>query len=126
MIARPCLACGSPTSPGPRCNECATRTNRIRTPRKHTRPTSPESRGYDRRWRDLSLKVRRLQPFCSDCGATDDLQADHSPEAWKRVEKGLPLRVQDVDVVCGRCNRERGAARGSGATRRSRPLEAQE
>ena len=41
----------------------------------------PEHRGYDRRWRVLSERARKLQPWCSDCGATEDLQADHSPEA---------------------------------------------
>ncbi len=52
-----------------------------------------------------------MQPYCSDCGATEDLQCDHSREAWKRKTAGKPIRLKDVDVVCGPCNRARGAAR---------------
>lgn len=39
------------------------------------------------------------------------MQADHAPEAWARKAAGKPVRLADVDVVCGRCNRRRGAAR---------------
>lgn len=101
MTLRPCIDCGEPTD-GARCVE-------------HARPSSPKasasSRGYDAAWQRLSAKARRLQPFCADCGATDDLQADHRPEAWARKAAGKPIRLADVDVVCGPCNRRRGAAR---------------
>jgi 5-methylcytosine-specific restriction enzyme A len=66
----------------------------------------------------LSRRARRLQPFCTDCGSTEDLQTDHTPEAWKRKAAGKPLRLADVEVVCGPCNRARGAARGTTATSR--------
>lgn len=64
-----------------------------------------------------------MQQFCLDCGATEDLQADHSPEAWKRWEQGLSIRLKDIDVVCGPCNRKRGQARGRDRrdTSRSKP-----
>lgn len=101
MTLRPCLDCGEPTEAA-HCPE-------------HVRPSSPKvsasERGYDAAWQRLSAKARRLQPFCSDCGATEDLQADHTPEAWERKAAGRPIRLQDVDVVCGPCNRKRGAAR---------------
>lgn len=100
-LLRPCLECGEP-SEGAHCPE-------------HARPSSPKtsaaSRGYDAAWRRLSAKARKLQGFCSDCGATEDLQTDHSAEAWRRKAAGKPIRMQDVDVVCGPCNRKRGAAR---------------
>lgn len=89
MTAKPCIDCGEPTA-GTRC---------------------AQHRGYDRRWRVLSERARKLQPFCADCGAVEDLQTDHSPEAWERVAAGKPIRLRDVDVVCGPCNRERGQAR---------------
>ena len=89
MTAKPCLDCGQPTA-STRC---------------------PEHRGYDRRWRVLSERARKLQPWCSDCGATEDLEADHSPEAWARIAAGKMVRLRDVDVVCGPCNRARGQAR---------------
>lgn len=101
MTLRPCLTCGEP-SPGAHCPE-------------HARPSSPKAsaaaRGYDAAWTRLSAKARQLQPFCTDCGATEDLQTDHTPEAWQRKAAGKRIRLQDVDVVCGPCNRRRGAAR---------------
>lgn len=69
-------------------------------------------RGYGARWQRLSRKARQLQPFCSDCGATEDLTGDHTPEAWARYEAGKVLRLKDIDVVCRTCNGERGKARG--------------
>lgn len=119
-LRTPCIDCGEPVK-ATRCDECAREADRHRIRKHAPKKASPKARGYDERWRRLSRRARLLQPFCSDCGATDDLQADHSPEAWERHEKGLPLRLADVDVVCGRCNRKRGAARG--ATSRSKQSE---
>lgn len=109
MTLRPCLDCGEPST-GPRCPE-------------HTVDPKPPAtaRGYDWQWTQLSRRARRLQPFCLDCGATQDLQTDHTPEAWARKAAGLPVRLQDIDVVCGPCNRARGAARGHSATRGGDP-----
>lgn len=101
MTLRPCVVCGEP-SPTARCPE--------HQPRRQKANAS--ARGYDTAWRKLSERARRLQPFCADCGATEDLQADHSPEAWKRKADGKAIRLIDIDVVCGDCNRTRGAARG--------------
>ena len=107
----PCSHCGIP-SRDRLCEECKTTHERTRVRSKQVRE-SAAARGYDSRWRRLSKRAREMQPFCLDCGTSNDLQADHSPETWKRVERGLPLRVTDVDVVCGPCNRARGAARGA-------------
>lgn len=99
---KPCLVCGEPTD-GPRCTEHAP------SPVDH-RPTST-ARGYDQRWRRLSERARRLQPFCTDCGTTEDLTTDHSVEAWERKAAGLVIRLVDVEVVCRSCNARRGRAR---------------
>lgn len=101
MTLSPCLTCGEP-SEGGRCDEHA---------RKSSPKVSAAQRGYDAAWNRLSAKARRLQPFCTDCGATEDLQADHSEEAWARKARGQRIRLRDIDVTCGRCNRRRGAAR---------------
>lgn len=101
MTLRPCVTCGEPTD-GTRCPEHA---------RNWRSKVSATERGYDAAWGRLSARARRLQPWCSDCGSTVDLQADHSPEAWARRARGQRIRLQDIDVVCGRCNRRRGAAR---------------
>lgn len=108
----PCTRCGEPTRQT-QCNECQPVSDRQRVRTDQQVKTSPAARGYDSRWRRLSERARKIQPFCTDCGSTTDLQADHSPEAWERYKRGLPLRVIDVEVTCGRCNRARGAARGS-------------
>jgi len=82
------------------------------------RTGSTTERGYGGRWQRLSRRARQLQPFCTDCGSTHDLTADHSPEAWIRHDKGLAVRLVDIEVVCRRCNSERGAARGDTTTDR--------
>ncbi|WP_343953434.1 hypothetical protein, partial [Tsukamurella spumae] len=99
MTARPCIDCGDVVPTGIRCPTCQPPEAPERT---------PAARGYDAAWRNLSRRARRLQPFCTDCGATDDLQADHTPAAWDRKARGLPIRLRDIDVVCGPCNRARG------------------
>jgi len=99
---RPCLTCGEP-SPSTRCADHAV----------DPKP-SARSRGYDHLWTRVSARARRLQPWCSHCGAVDDLQADHSPEAWERHAAGLAVRLTDVRVLCGSCNRAAGAARPTG------------
>lgn len=110
MTLAPCLDCGEPVV-GSRCRECSLETERtyVRTPK-----TSARARGYTTAWDRLSRRARRLQPWCSDCGATDQLQTDHSPEAWDRYFAGVPIRLVDVDVVCATCNVERGTARPGG------------
>ena len=103
MTLSPCLECGEPTD-GPRCPD--------HTIDRTDDKASARDRGYDTAWDRLSKRARRLQPWCTDCGATDDLQLDHLPQAWERKAAGLPIRLTDVEVCCGSCNRARGAARG--------------
>ena len=117
-MVTPCLTCGEMTA-GTRCDECEKVHLRLDRKAKPDYNKKTALRGYDSKWNALSRKARRLQPFCSDCGTSDDLQADHSPDAWRRKARGLPLRLEDIDVVCGDCNRKRGAARGDSS--RSKP-----
>lgn len=98
MTMTPCLDCGEPTDTS-RCPE-------------HTIKGTATQRGYDAAWDRLSKRARRLQPFCTDCGATEGLQCDHLPEAWAAKAAGKPIKLTMVDVVCGPCNIARGAARG--------------
>lgn len=100
MTSRPCLVCGQPSDQS-RCPDH----------RLDDHILTRHERGYDSRWDRLSRKARKLQPFCTDCGATEDLQADHSPEAWRRKAAGKAIRLTDIDVVCGPCNRARGQAK---------------
>lgn len=111
--ARPCLDCGTPTRSGSRCDDCQTTHNRAH---EQTRP-GKTARGYDGNWKRLSARARRLQPFCSNCGTTENLTCDHTPEAWRRRARGQVIRIQDVDVLCMDCNIAAGAARGKNVTR---------
>lgn len=113
-LKTPCIDCGEVTD-DTRCPACNTKHETARQRGRVQAKKSSTARGYDSAWRRLSERARQLQAFCSDCSSTDDLQADHTPEAWKRYEKGLPIRLSDIDVVCGPCNRKRGAARGKHA-----------
>ncbi len=101
MTLKPCLDCGRP-SPGSRCPEHTTE-RRAQRPR--------EARGYDWTWRALSLRARRMQPFCSNCQTTEDLTVDHTEEAWQRKTAGKVIRLRDVQVLCRPCNARKGAAR---------------
>lgn len=111
-----CPTCGAPHDRDARCPDCQPPATDHRAI--EARRGSRDARGYDRAWRALSLRARRAQPFCSDCGATEKLTVDHSPQAWERRSRGLPIRLSDVDVVCSSCNNARGPARGPGAVAR--------
>lgn len=79
---------------------------------KDTRRKNPLDAGYDYAWMKLSKRARREQPFCSIPGCpSKDLTTDHSPEAWQRKARGLPIRLQDVEVLCRAHNSSKGAAR---------------
>jgi 5-methylcytosine-specific restriction enzyme A len=97
---KPCLACGEPGT-NSRCAD-----------HQLDHGLTAHQRGYDSRWRKLSARARKLQPWCDDCGDIDDLTADHSPEAWARHDAGKPIRLRDITVVCRACNTLRGKARG--------------
>lgn len=110
VLRKPCLTCGEMTDNGSRCEDCRLFTRGLD---RRSRPDrrSNRARGYDTQWRNVSERARRAQPFCEVCGATEDLQADHTPRAWKRRAEGLAVRVEDVRVLCGPCNRAAGEAR---------------
>lgn len=100
MTMRSCATCGDLTE-HTYCPAHAPRDRRV----KHRTDTS------DAIWKNLSIKARRLQPFCLLCGRTNNLQADHSPRAWARRQAGLPIRLADVSVLCGRCNSRAGSSK---------------
>lgn len=110
---KPCLICGEP-SPNSRCEE-----HRIKDKRK--RPSATQ-RGYDYKWQKLSTKARQMQPWCTDCGATQKLTVDHSKAAWDKAQSGQTLTLKDFGtgllfVRCVKCNKAAGDARGANVTR---------
>ncbi|UCZ90473.1 hypothetical protein [Gordonia sp. WA4-43] len=110
-MRRPCIECGEPAD-ATRCDDCAPAHRSVT--RTDLPTTSARSRGYGTAWDKLSRQARRMQPWCSDCGTRDDLTADHSEEAWRRHDAGKPIRLQDIDVLCRRCNARKGRARPGG------------
>lgn len=109
-----CLSCGE-VSERSHCEECRPAVRKEQ--RGERKPDRSRGAGYDTAWDRLSRKARQLQPFCLDCGATEDLQADHSPKAWERYYAGKSVRLRDVNVLCADCNRARGRARPDGGGR---------
>jgi len=103
VTLKPCMTCGEP-SDGTHCDE-------HRPGPWHHHQASASARGYDNAWNKLSKQARRLQPFCTLCGATDNLTADHLPEAWRRKAAGKRIRLCDVRVLCGPCNLDAGSSR---------------
>ena len=104
-MLKPCIepGCGEPSTSS-RCAE-------HRREHRNNRRESSRARGYDTTWTKLSKRARAAQPWCLDCGTTDDLTVDHLPIAWERKAEGKAIRLQDVAVVCGLCNSRRGSSR---------------
>jgi 5-methylcytosine-specific restriction protein A len=76
--------------------------------RKRQRRPNSQARGYGSRWRSLSEKARKIQPWCSRCGATTDLTTDHRDPATKGR---YDLTLADVEVLCRFCNSSKGGKR---------------
>jgi 5-methylcytosine-specific restriction endonuclease McrA len=95
---RCCIRCGEP-SPGSYCPGCRPADTR-------TRKTKGQA-AYDPVWRKLSQRARRLQPWCVDCGTTEDLTADHILPKVDYPE--LVHAIENLAVRCRSCNSRRGA-----------------
>lgn len=107
-MLKPCMVCGEPSA-GTRCSDHDRETERLRHLH-HNRGTRL-ARGYDAAWIKLSRRARRIQPWCTRCGTTDNLTGDHTPQAWARKAAGLPIPLEDVDVLCAGCNASAGSSR---------------
>lgn len=111
MPLKPCITCGEPGE-NARCTDCQT-AHDAQYVRRSVK-VAPAKQGYDRRWRKLSERARRIQPWCSDCGTPDRLTADHLPEAWEAYYAGKPITLAMIDVCCAACNKDRGSSRPGG------------
>jgi len=107
MARRPCLDCGQLTS-GSRCSNCRLVTDN----RRYRRRGTTTQRGYDTAWQRLVAQAIDAQPWCTDCGIDRE----------RAVATGNPLTgdhlrwpatsLEDIAVVCRRCNSIRGPLRG--------------
>ena len=88
------------------CGEAAETSRCTDHPYEERFKPSRQARGYDEAWNRLSLKARKLQPWCSTCGTSEDLTGDHL--RW-------PARtLADLDVLCRSCNAKKGAPNPGG------------
>src|SRR5690348_3942229 len=77
-------------------------------PDKERRRGSASSRGYDYQHQQLRLLAIRQQPWCSQCGSTEDLTADHIiPRS-----KGGRNVLSNYKVLCRSCNSSKGGGEG--------------
>lgn len=97
MTMRPCLDCGEPSTAS-RCDEH--RRADLRQRQGERDKTSPH---WNRnRWKKLSIRLRRMSPFCELCGSTTQLQIDHIIPVSERPD--LTFVVENLRVLCARCN----------------------
>lgn len=106
---KPCIECGEPSS-STRCDE-----HKIRRP--DTRPKDRVTRTNLAPWKNLSARLRRLQPWCSvpGCGDTD-LTVDHIVPL---SDGGDPYDLDNLQVLCRRHNsaKDRGDGVAEGRLR---------
>jgi 5-methylcytosine-specific restriction protein A len=108
-MRKPCLTCGV-LSEDSRCPTHTTQDRTLRN-RKYPKTNRAKDAEYDAAWRRLSARARKMQRYCSDCGATEDLTADHRPEAWKAKAEGKPITLLMLDVLCRSCNGKKGSSK---------------
>jgi 5-methylcytosine-specific restriction endonuclease McrA len=103
MVSRACI-CGRIIPPDwKRCDACAGGRPNLRT-------ATTSQRGYGAAHQRRARAAIALHPWCSECGATDDLTADHLIPLAKG---GNPLGA--LRVLCRSCNSRRGAKSAKGA-----------
>lgn len=105
MIVKPCLTCQRPTRHGSRCPACAQQ-HELSHPRQQA---SAHDRGYTREWQRMVRQAIAEQPWCSRCMATTNLQGDHIVP----LSRGGATAVHNVQVLCQRCNAQKGGVRRS-------------
>jgi len=90
-----------------RCPPCSRAKERARGTR--------TSRGYDNDWLRLSANAIAQHPYCSNCGSTEDLTADHIVPKARRGRNVL----SNVQVLCRSCNASKGTGGGVTLEKRS-------
>lgn len=89
-----CRRCGRLTRKASLCQECC-----------KARP-SAHRRGYTAQWRALAAAAIAAQPWCTRCGATADLTADHVVP----LARGGSSTLDNTTVLCRKCNGAKGAS----------------
>jgi 5-methylcytosine-specific restriction endonuclease McrA len=92
-LATRCLDCKIRTTDGSRCSRCY-----------QLRRGSTAERGYGSAHQRRARQAIAAQPWCTECGRTTDLTADH---VLPLALGGHPLG--ELRVLCRSCNSRRGA-----------------
>lgn len=66
----------------------------------------PAHAATDWKWRKISEQTRAKQPWCSQCGTTNDLTVDHIIPV--SVDPSLAYEPLNLDVLCRSCNGRKG------------------
>lgn len=106
MSLRPCIECGE-LGQNSRCTDCQTAHRKSygnSAPTEH-RKAHPAFANRTR-WKKLSQRLRRAQPWCDLCGREDRLTLDHIIPI--REAPQLAYDVANLRVLCIHCNSERG------------------
>jgi 5-methylcytosine-specific restriction endonuclease McrA len=92
---RPCSGCGILVRSS-RCNACV-RIQGARNPRRRHNK-------YDYEWQKMSKLARQIQPYCTKCGSTKDLTADHILS----IAQGGLNTLDNISILCRKCNSSKG------------------
>lgn len=92
MTLTACLDCGEP-SPSTRCADC--------TADRAPRARHDEHRSRSWKWRRLSARLRKAQPWCSLCSSVDDLTVDH---VTPLSHGGAEYDLDNLRVLCRPCH----------------------
>lgn len=99
---KPCIVCGEP-SEASRCDEHRRAQENARESRRNV---EHPAYGNRTRWKNASRRARAAQPFCLDCGATDQLTVDHILPFRERPD--LAYAQDNLAVLCRPCNARKG------------------
>jgi 5-methylcytosine-specific restriction enzyme A len=111
MTSLVCSVCGGsypmPSKPGYRpgkCPDCQRTYERERSRRRRREKGTTSQRGYGTAHQRRRKALIQAQPWCSQCGATEDLTADHVVLLSHGGDPNGPLQV-----LCRSCNSKRRA-----------------
>lgn len=98
MSLKPCIA--------PRCGELSEESRCPEHRIKYRPKSTKRSRNNPTRWKALSRRLRRLQPWCTQCNATEHLTVDHIVPV--SVDPDREFDESNLQVLCKSCNSQKG------------------
>jgi 5-methylcytosine-specific restriction endonuclease McrA len=111
MGGRLCRHCGGFVAEGSAAtrfahDECRKTYEREKSRKRRARRGTTSQRGYGVQHQRLRKLAITQHPYCTDCGTTQDLTADHIVP----LSKGGTNTLDNYAVRCSTCNTSKGAA----------------